>query len=156
MIPAGRSILWGGYPPAESILILSVLASLSYQPFLSYRIGIYPICRRSRKWTDRFGRQAIPPFGVTYKWDSGQSGSILILSSLPYHNYPLSKKGRNLYHLVGVSYEVDTSQEEYGGILPTLNYLSFAQPSQPSRSILPNRTSNMEHPIGVVTEGRSL
>ena len=49
-----------GYPPfdvsygwdtrrSEDILILSILTALSYQPNLSYRIGIYPIyCMRYR------------------------------------------------------------------------------------------------------------
>ena len=42
----------------------------------------------------------IPPSGVTYKWDSGQSGSILVISSLPYPTYG-----------------VDTSQAEYAAPL---------------------------------------
>ena len=82
--PHGRSIPWGEYPPAQSIHILSVLRYLPYQPFPSYRIEIYPISRRRREWAGRIGYRMIPPCGVSYKWDSGQSGPIVSLSVLPY------------------------------------------------------------------------
>ena len=32
----------------------------------------------------------VTPFGVTYNWDSGHPGSIIILSFLPYPTYPLT------------------------------------------------------------------
>ena len=86
-IPAGR-LDNTGYPPievsygrdthrAESILILSILPLLSNQPYLSHRIGIYPIHRiqytarvghpmewipaeRNTKWHYRIANQRIP------------------------------------------------------------------------------------------------
>ena len=142
-----------GYPPceasygrdtrlSESIVIISILVLLSYQPYLSYRLGIYPIYRirytdraeypmewipagRSTKRSYRIGYQMIPTrrrilragypqVGVYHKPIYSSPPIISILSNLApiLQDSDLSYISYSIYQPGGVSYGSDTRRAE--------------------------------------------